>query len=199
MCGSAIVSWIQFSKIWSLVVDLAKDAAVNQDDPERLKHSLATRMMTLRTKPMDTSLWNLLRETRDLECADQRDKIYALLSVASEGHRLIKADYHADFLGTAHLVLRNRYASRPPTTLDQVVRDCGMLQCYLKLSKTEMLTYRDDTGRSECVLASGSRNIPSRSWTKWAGCHGHRSVVKLLQDRYEVTASWWDIAATGYR
>lgn len=72
-----------------------------EDASERLRQSLATRMMTLRTKPMDFSLGNLLKETRNLECADRRDRVYALLNFATQGHEDIEADYgaHTNWLG----------------------------------------------------------------------------------------------------
>lgn len=92
LCGEHSLSWDDFRNVWRVIVDIA---TTSEDASERLRQSLATRMMTLRTKPMDFSLWNLLKETRNLECADRRDRVYALLSVATEGHEGIEADYGA--------------------------------------------------------------------------------------------------------
>lgn len=92
MCGEHSLSWDNFGNLWRVVVDIATKS---EDASERLRQSLATRMITLRTKPMDFSLWNLLKETRNLECVDRRDRVYALLSVTTEGHEGLEADYSA--------------------------------------------------------------------------------------------------------
>jgi hypothetical protein len=39
------------------------------------------------------SLWTWLQDTSHLRCADARDKVYALLSVATKGHEGIEPDY----------------------------------------------------------------------------------------------------------
>jgi hypothetical protein len=80
MCGKDTIFWNVFRNVWSVIVDTV---TTSEDASDRLRESLATRMMALRTKPMDFSLWNLLKETKNLECADRRDRVYALLSVAA--------------------------------------------------------------------------------------------------------------------
>jgi hypothetical protein len=60
MCGASSISWEQFTHLWRAIVEIA---TTDEDRSERLKKSLATRMMTLRSKPIDFSLWNLLKET----------------------------------------------------------------------------------------------------------------------------------------
>jgi hypothetical protein len=100
--------------------------------------------MTLRTKPIDFSLWNLLRETGNLECADQRDRVYALLSVATGGHEDIEADYNTKLtpLRLAHMILRKRYAIRPPGILNDVLMDCEFLEDVFRMDRGDMLRYR---------------------------------------------------------
>lgn len=76
ICGDQSLSWDTFKNLWRVIVDIA---ATSENASGRLGQSLATRMITLRTKPLNFSLWNLLKETRNRECADQRDRAYALL------------------------------------------------------------------------------------------------------------------------
>jgi len=90
MCGESNLSWSQFKTLQQVIEDLVKTSV---RDLRWLRESLATRMIEMRTREVDTSLWNLLWETRNLECADQRDRVYALLSVATEGHENVEADY----------------------------------------------------------------------------------------------------------
>ena len=172
-------------------------------------------MITLRTKPMDFSLWNLLKETRNLECADRRDRVYALLSVATEGHEGIEADYSAytnwldllketeaitsparrrkvqrrlefvsqedgtkanwrAFVATsvlAHRVLRARYATRPPATLDDVRRDCEFLVGVFGFEDPRM-------------GVSGDRLQPPQGdadFYEWARAYNHQAVIRLLE------------------
>lgn len=183
MCGDATISWNEFRDLWRVIVDIAATTTTSQDYSERLRQSLATRMITLRMKPMDFSLWNLLRETKTLDCADQRDRIYALLSVASEGHEDILADYYRPIPDLAHHVLRNKHTLSPPKTLDNVLSDCQLLGRLLGLSENEMLTY-SVLNSSECVRVTSAKAEPSASWVEWAEDRGHEAVVKLLHDRY---------------
>jgi hypothetical protein len=137
MCGEETISWDQFTMLWRVVVDIAM---TDEEGSERVRQSLATRMMMLRAKPMDFSLWNLLKETRNLECADQRDRVYALLSVATDGHERIEADYDRMVtpLCLAHCALRARYTVQPPWTLDNVFRDCEFLEDVFRITRGEM-------------------------------------------------------------
>lgn len=121
MCGEHWLSWDNFRNIWLVVVEIATTGG--DASSERLRQSLATRMMTLRTKPMDLSLWNLLKETSNLECADARDRVFALLSVATQGHEGIKADYspYMDAAGLGLLDLLDETESIPDTVYRQMV------------------------------------------------------------------------------
>jgi hypothetical protein len=94
------------------------------DIARRVNCSPAARMVRLRTKLMDSSVWNLLRESRHLECMDRRDKVYAILSTATEGLKDIEADYctSLELLGTR--VLRNYHTMNPPASMYIVLQDC---------------------------------------------------------------------------
>jgi hypothetical protein len=92
---------------------------------------------------MDFSLWNILRDTRNLECADQRDRVYALLSVATRGHENIEADYSTNTPPhLAHMILQNKYAMRPPRALDDVLMGCEFLEDVFRMDRFTMLPYR---------------------------------------------------------
>ncbi|KAM0693179.1 hypothetical protein Q7P36_006432 [Cladosporium allicinum] len=141
MCETTRISWHEFTQLWRTIVDIA---ATDEKCSDRLKQSLATRMMTLRAKPIDFSLWNLLKETRNLECADQRDRVYALLSVATVGREGIEANYHNGVtpLHLAHSALQNKYSMRPPGALDDVLMDCEFLEDVFRMNRGDMLRYR---------------------------------------------------------
>lgn len=198
-CGEQIVPWDKFGNLWSV---LAEIGALNEHTVDMLKGSLATRMVTLRAKPMDFSLWNLLKETRNLACWDRRDRVYALLSVATEGHEGIEADYRKTTtpLTIAHDTLRHKYAMRSPRTLDDVLADCEFLEDVFGMLRSEMLQYArvqssgqvikwSSIGQQTSVLSfprvettRSSRN--DRGWSEWAQSHGHLAVAELLGDMY---------------
>ncbi|GAB7333713.1 hypothetical protein MBLNU13_g05251t2 [Cladosporium sp. NU13] len=194
MCGDQSLSWDDFGNLWRVVVDIA---TTSEDASERLRQSLATRMITLRTKPLDFSLWNLLQETRSLECADQRDRVYALLSVASEGHEHIKADYGNSVtpLNIAHDALLNKYAIRTPRALDDVLEDCRFLEAVFGMPEDVMLRYDRRASGDPLALSWISRwpsdfplvdaqkpRVDRAAWSAWAQYHGYAAVTGLLED-----------------
>jgi hypothetical protein len=94
--------------------------------------SLAERMVRLQTEPIDTSLWNLLRTTRDLFHSRSLDAVYAILGIATKGHEGIEADYHACVHCIINLILHNKYASTPPASPDEVKDDLKFLEAVFK-------------------------------------------------------------------
>jgi hypothetical protein len=187
MCGGMIIPWEAFSNIWHL---MAKLRALNDDAEEKLRRSLATRMVTLRANRMRSSLWNLLQETKDLDCADNRDRVYALLSVAMEGCQGIEADYraHVNPCDLAHCVLRNRYALRPPNTLKDVILDCESFVDTFQMEWEGMFSYlhasEEAPGKFDIHLVHGEPAFvhPEASWSVWAQYHDHIAVTKLFQN-----------------
>ena len=105
---------------------------------------------------MDFSLWNLLRETQTLECSNPRDRVYALLSVATVGHEDIQADYSLDPLYLAHRILRMKYTMRRPGALDDVLLDCKFLEGVFGMTVDIMLRYRRH--------GAGSHNDSQKQW-----------------------------------
>lgn len=191
LCGQAAIPWATFADLWHVMVD-SDIVAASEHDSERLRHSLATRMIMLRTKPMLYSLWSLLIETRNLQCADPRDRLFALLSVACEGHEGIAADYKQHtFRPVVHRILRNRYAHRPPRTLGDVVLDCEFLESVFRMSQGAMLQfprwpdgrYAVKSSHEEQLLVDAKSPCARRLWFAWADRHDHPAVVDLLESK----------------
>lgn len=104
----------------------------------RMNSKIPARMIDMRTRQecVYTPLWSLLEATRDMLCKDPRDRAYALLSMATEGHEGIDVDYqpvnpsknfYALMSALAHRILRNKHAFTPPTSLSAVANDCEFL------------------------------------------------------------------------
>ena len=117
--------------------------------------------MSLRSESIDSSLYNLLKVTQNLECADRRDRVYALLSVATTGHEGIEADYNLGPLYLAHCILRIKYATRQPGALDDVLLDCEFLEGVSRIDEGAMLRYRRHNAR-------GHNDSEDRlRWSRW--------------------------------
>lgn len=176
MCGDGTIDWNDFRQLWC---DVVNATTTNQHISERLTRTPTTRMMALRKKPITPSLWNLLEETRDLECLDQRDRVFALLSVAIEGHEGIEPDYDSSVtpLDLAHRILQNKYALRSPGTLSEVLADCKNLESAFRMKKGSMLIYRGHD-------AGGNYHPYLRN--QWCGCifewmQSARDLTEFLQ------------------
>lgn len=119
MCGSALVPLAELEAfLQPLLPDdssgrmprLTNELRILQQSPaaRTIKLIQTTGMsytvMKTEQKPLDTSLWTLLQATADLQCADPRDRVYALLSVATEGHEHIEPDYEQDLGDLIHSV-----------------------------------------------------------------------------------------------
>lgn len=98
------------------------------------------RYLRLWTRPTHLSLVSLLQHYSGAECFDERDRIYALLSIASDGHRVVP-DYTVD-KGT---LFRNMLSGfMPGNTIDDLLNFCATLIENLQiipLQLTEDLAY----------------------------------------------------------
>jgi hypothetical protein len=175
MCGGRLLPWEPFQSYWRGVLDHFE--AVSGDSADKMELTLATSMVMLRTKPTASSLWDLLRATKNLECSDKRDRAYALLSVATEGHEHIQADYGASISTLAHRILSSKHAITPPASLEAVMDECQFLQEVLRMQPGEMYLYEGSCHRPSEVL-SRSENV--RFWHEWVSFHDHFEVARLL-------------------
>lgn len=155
----------------------------------------------MRTRRMDTSLWSLLETTKDMLCEDPRDRAYALLSIATEGHEGIDVDYGPEYfssqsfsaeyfsseysalrLALVHRILRNKYATTRPTSLSAVVTDCEFFETVFCLRTADMFQYGDTSLRSKTGLAgkrTWQKYIPLSAWRDWASAHHQIEVAWL--------------------
>lgn len=84
------MAWPEFEALFDGSIDLYK--VFLPSTALEISTSAVGRMVRLRRKVIDTSIQSLLFETYHLACADRRDKVYAILSIATEGADGIEAD-----------------------------------------------------------------------------------------------------------
>jgi hypothetical protein len=80
MCGHKLVPLQNFQRY---LLDTA--APRLEDKLEILRQSSAGKMLKLKDKLADVSLWSLIQETSRLRCVDPRDRAYAVLNIARFG------------------------------------------------------------------------------------------------------------------
>jgi hypothetical protein len=173
MCGSKIVSWSCFEAFMQFT-NTALQVSQLEDSTEVLRNSPAMRMTRLNVKSVDTSLWNLILETRHLRCADIGDKVYALIGVAIKGHSELMADYSMPVPTFLNSLLREIWRASPPMTLDEAADWCHRLEVVMGV-KTN--TVYDMQGQR------GTYNVPSN-----ATMRTHRLGPK--SDKLKITL-WW--------
>jgi hypothetical protein len=66
----------------------------------------------------------LLATTKHLRCADQRHRVYALLSVATTGHEGILADYTVQIASLIYHVLDNMCKDNEPKNQNDAIARC---------------------------------------------------------------------------
>lgn len=136
-CGTCKVRWEVFQEIWDRTkygqqIALGLDVYAPWLAMRIYAPWLAMRVVTLRahdTRSAVITLWDLLKETANLECSQRRDRVYAVLSVAQYGHEGIEADYYSSFSmdKLARRILRNKHAYQPPKSLGDAKHECEFL------------------------------------------------------------------------
>ena len=171
MCGNAILDWVALE---TYVHDLYMDY-----DVQDLFDTPAVRMILLRTRSIGTSLWHMLEATKHLRCADQRDRVYALLSVATTGHEGICADYTVQVADLIYSVLDNMCKNNGPKDEGEAIARCLDIAEVFRADLTSL-------SRLEQLLKDHMR-IPEfvpltpKPFVEWLG-DAHRKRLRMRLD-----------------
>jgi hypothetical protein len=98
------------------------------DKTEVVANSPAMRMRNLNIESVDAVLWSLVQGTRHLRCFDIRDKIYALLGVATKGHESVEPDYSLPVPSLLNKLLHEIWSDSPPETLEEAAEGCAKVE-----------------------------------------------------------------------
>lgn len=166
MCGRLIITKSSFMAITSMqTIDLAGLSRM-KGTIRQMRGTPAVAMIEacgdLNSKPQ---LWTLLQATRHLRCADARDRVYAVLSVA-EGYDEIAPDYTIPTTTLLDRLLRNEHKLVLAQSVGQVALHCSELERVFYMPQRDL--------ERECD------GIPSFPPT-WASVFGHPEVTRLLE------------------
>jgi hypothetical protein len=197
MCGSDIVPCGAVrSNLWRFFGDFVSDDTTGQRLPrcssaaEAVRCSPAFNMIKhvflVDVNRVQTSLWTLLISTRDLQCADARDRVYSLLSISTSGLQGIRADYEVSLTCLLNVVLRNWHAYLRPSSLQEVNRQCTLLADIFRVGR-EIIYTLSSPDMSETSYSPN--HLQELEWKQehyqslsiWAEFYGHRQACRLLQ------------------
>ena len=206
MCGSKTISWRLF-RDFLLDFDSTTPGkrVIDKEAYQTARMSPALSFVRLTAhKPSEATLWNLMTGTQHLLCAEPRDKVYALLGVASAGHENISPDYSTPIPMLLNMLLRNHHQLQPPQSIEEVVKECEQLTKQLGINPDAIfiLTGRDEhfTQPSEGEEARFPFRWPTCPITLWwVAYYGHSAVEALFWKRSVVNcdASLIDAAICG--
>lgn len=127
-----------------------------------------------------------------------RNKVYAILSVATEGHEGIGANYCASVSGAtlAHHALRNKHAINPPISLDDVIRDCEFLYEVFYVTEFENIWTGDRWRGSPDGMRQAYLRIPDVYEELRIRCTSAHSVY-LGGTQSILTVTCWNRSAAG--
>jgi hypothetical protein len=139
---------------------------------------------------VQTTLWTLLISTRNLQCADERDRVYALLNISTSGHQGISADYTMSIHRLLNRILRNWHSYLRPSSLHEVNRQCDLLEDMFSLSHNSMyvLSSRDTSEASFSPYRFRDFEWKQNNYEDaeiWAEFYGHTEVCRLRREAIE--------------
>ena len=190
LCGSYCVN---LESLESLLFHNNADQCVgaiiraSQDSP-------AAKMLSSTNASSKASLRAMLDATSHLLCSDPRDKVYAILNVASTGSQDIDADYTITLADVANRVLRNMHTIQEPSSLQDIHEQCESLEKVFRMHPGSIYA----TGTK--ALASCSSPLPLLQdrpiWTltetrldavfenlrAWCEYHNHQVLARMLRE-----------------
>lgn len=197
MCGSDIAPCGTVrSNLWRLFRDFLSDDhggerhSRHDSAAEAVRCSPAWNMIKnvslTNVSRIQTSLWNLLLSTRDLDCTDARDRVYSLLSTTTSGHQGIRADYKISVSRLLNIILRNWHSDLRPSSLQQVSAQCSLLTDIFRVDHNLIYTL-SSPDMSESNYHPD--HLQEFEWKEesyealrvWAEFYDHKQVCRLLQ------------------
>lgn len=197
MCGSNIVPCgTAHSDLWRFFSNFVSDDSSGERCPRRGRAAEAVRyspawdmirhVFQSNIDRVQTTLWTLLTSTRNLHCADGRDRVYALLSISTSGHQGICADYTISMQCLLNRILRNWHSYLRPSSLHEVSRQCSLLEDMFSLDRNAMYMLGSPDISDTSFHLDRHREF---EWKRkeygyakvWAEFYGHTEICRLLQ------------------
>jgi ankyrin repeat protein len=162
------------------------------DKTEVVANSPAMRMRNLNIESVDAVLWSLVQGTRHLRCFDIRDKIYALLGVATKGHESVEPDYSLPVPSLLNKLLHEIWSDSPPETLEEAAEGCAKVEDVFGVKRGTMFIMQGQRGRYNAPSNAEMRGCrlgpASCDFTLWwTAFYGHSRVQTLLRESWSIS------------
>lgn len=189
ICGHKLATWQQF-KTMMQVSEMKLGIPRLDDNAELALESPAMRMMKLNDKDISTHLWHLVKATSHLRCADFKDKVYALLGVATSGCGTIEPDYSVTTPMLLNSLLKELYVQSPPHTWHDAAAAAGKIEEVLGVQPGTIYVLQGQRGHidvpSEADIRACRLGPQDSRVTLWcAAFYGHEIVKKLFLDDWK--------------
>ncbi|KAF2167615.1 hypothetical protein M409DRAFT_54199 [Zasmidium cellare ATCC 36951] len=195
MCGNRLVAGESFRRVLSPIEDykemvhcgLAQPLrAADSNEYRLIEDSPALSLLSQRhTRKDRLLLYELIQSTRHLRCAEPRDRVYALLGVATDSCGGIRVDYTIPLVALINNVLRSQWELQPPGRIDHVQREYLELLHIFGLSYSSASDLADGHGRFPCPSLDDRRRlllVPTGTFLTlwWAEFYGHETAALLI-------------------
>ena len=191
MCGSKTAPWSHFHALMEYAHARSGISQLD-DNTEVVANSPAMRMRNLNIDSVDTVLWSLVQGTRHLRCFDIRDKIYALLGVATKGHESIEPDYSMPLPSLLNRLLHEIWSDSPPETFEEAAEGCAKIEDVFGVKRGTMFIMQGQRGRynapSDVEMRSCRLGPKSSDFTLWwTAFYGHARVQTILRQSWTIS------------
>jgi hypothetical protein len=200
MCGDRLVQLQRFQTY--LLADRV-DRRI-QEKIATVRQSPAAKMLALTNESLDTSFESILRATDHLQCADVRDRAYAILNaVGSSGCTDIGTDYTIPIPELLNRILRSMHEGEELRDTGRVREQCKLLERLFAVDKNIIFGigpafpgYSPDFALSFLATAWTPESFSVRSLERsiigtyaWCKTHGHNAIGRLIYQRRHVVYS----------
>ena len=191
MCGSKTAPWSHFHALMEYAHARSGTSQLD-DNTEVVATSPAMRMTNLNIESVDTVLWSLVQETTHLRCFDIRDKIYALLGVATRGHESIEPDYSMPVPSLLNILLHEIWSDLPPENLEEAAEGCAKIEDVFGVKRGTIFIMQGQRGRYNAPSTAEMRHCrlgpkSSQFTLWWTAFYGHSRVQTLLRNSWSIS------------
>lgn len=140
ICGADQVPWTTFRSMLGEADGVSRIPRLDgEDNTPTLRSAAATMLRLVHQSYHKATLYEKIIETRHLECADVRDKVFALLGMPhNSGEEHIRPDYDVDISQLVATVLSEHHRVHLPVLKDEVDQQCRDLAEALQIDNKDL-------------------------------------------------------------
>ncbi|KAK5688839.1 hypothetical protein LTS10_000817 [Elasticomyces elasticus] len=184
LCGQRQVDW---SASLNLMTAMSRMPQLRNNerntDYQAIVRSPAMSLIEQSMRPLDYTLWELMFANRTLKYSEPRDRVFALLGVAAvQDLATIVPNYKVPLCHLMNDVLWMHHQDHPPTSIEEVAHECGLLTALFGLDSASIFDLTDANGVVHRAVVTDVSSCPLGNpsimgitpW--WAVFYGHEAA-----------------------